>query len=317
MALEEEDIYFSPYRVSTITCNANIGEGINLNLKILFDNILIINNNNEDNGIVWVQYMKEGEELSRGVYPKKKRKSKKNKMKKNRFDNQVTIICKNNGYMPNIKIFKNGNIQLTGIKNTTDTEVIVNHIIDNINNIYNNIDKDIINNREDNYELNLKYQNFKIRMINTDFKLYCDSNLSVGFGLKRKEIHKILISNLYNNKCSFQPGIYQGVKLEYFWNKCNPLKNGICSCPKQCYGKGKGEKINECKKVTGALFESGSILITGGVSFEQVNETYNYICNFLRNHKDIIKKIQPSAISLNNNKQEDIECIPNIQDIII
>ena len=36
MALEEEDIYFSPYRVSTITCNANIGEDINLNLKILF-----------------------------------------------------------------------------------------------------------------------------------------------------------------------------------------------------------------------------------------------------------------------------------------
>jgi len=316
MALIEEDIYFSPYRVSTITCNANIGEDINLNLKILFDNILIINNNNEDNGIVWVQYMKEGEELSRGVYPKKKRKSKKNKMKKNRFDNQVTIICKNNGYMPNIKIFKNGNIQLTGIKNTTDTEVIVNHIIDNIRNIYNNIDKDIINNREDNYELNLKYQNFKIRMINTDFKLYCDSNLSVGFGLKRKEIHKLFISNLYNNKCSFQPGIYQGVKLEYFWNKCNPLKNGICSCPKQCYGKGKGEKINECKKVTGALFESGSILITGGVSFEQVNETYNYICNFLRTHKDIVKKIQPSAISLNN-KQEDIESFPDIQDIII
>ena len=34
---------------------------------------------------------------------------------------------------------------------------------------------------------NLKYCNFKIRMINTDFKLYCDSNLSIGFGLKRKE----------------------------------------------------------------------------------------------------------------------------------
>jgi len=277
-----EDIYFSPYRVSTITCNANIGENINLNLKVLFDNIIISNNNNS---ILWVQYIKEGEELTRGVYPKKKRKSKKNKMKKNRFDNQVTIICENNGNMPNIKIFKNGNIQLTGIKKIEDTEFIVNNIIYNI---------------VDNYQLNLKYQNFKIRMINTDFKLYCDSNLSIGFGLKRKEIHKLLISDLYKNKCSFQPGIYQGVKLEYFWNKCNHLKNGICSCPKHCYGKGKGENINECKKVTGALFESGSILITGGVSFEQVNETYNYICNFLRINKDIVKKIQPSAISLNN-----------------
>jgi TATA-box binding protein (TBP) (component of TFIID and TFIIIB) len=295
-----EEIYFSPYRVSTITCNANIGEDINLNLKILFDNILIIDKEEADNGIVWVQYMKEGEELSRGIYPKKRRKSKKNKMKKNRFDNQVTIIYKNNTYMPNVKIFKNGNIQLTGIKNVNDTEVIVNHIIYNINNIYENISKDIINNRGDNYKLNLKYQNFKIRMINSDFKVYCDSELKVGFGLKRREIHKLFISDLYNNKCSFQPGIYQGVKLEYFWNMCNSDKNGLCTCSKKCYGKGKGEKINECKKVTGALFESGSILITGGVSFEQVDETYKYICEFLKKHKDTIKKIQPSAMIMNN-----------------
>jgi len=295
-----EEIYFSPYRVSTITCNANIGEDINLNLKILFDNILIIDKEEADNGIVWVQYMKEGDELSRGIYPKKRRKSKKNKMKKNRFDNQVTIIYKNNTYMPNVKIFKNGNIQLTGIKNVNDTEVIVNHIIYNINNIYENISKDIINNRGDNYKLNLKYQNFKIRMINSDFKVYCDSELKIGFGLKRREIHKLFISELYNNKCSFQPGIYQGVKLEYFWNMCNSDKNGLCTCSKKCYGKGKGEKINECKKVTGALFESGSILITGGVSFEQVDETYKYICEFLKKHKDTIKKIQPSAMIMNN-----------------
>jgi TATA-box binding protein (TBP) (component of TFIID and TFIIIB) len=300
---DNEEIYFSQYRVSTITCNANIGEDINLNLKILFDNILIIDKEEADNGIVWVQYMKEGEELSRGIYPKKRRKSKKNKMKKNRFDNQVTIIYKNNTYMPNVKIFKNGNIQLTGIKNVNDTEVIVNHIIYNINNIYENISKDIINNRCDNYKLNLKYQNFKIRMINSDFKVYCDSELKVGFGLKRREIHKLFISDLYNNKCSFQPGIYQGVKLEYFWNRYNSDKNGLCTCPKKCYGKGKGEKINECKKVTGALFESGSILITGGVSFEQVDETYKYICEFLKKHKDTIKKIQPSAMIMNNDTE--------------
>ena len=64
--------------------------------------------------------------------------------------------------MPNVKIFKNGNIQITGIKIVEDTEIIVNHIIDNIKNIYNNISNDIINNRDENYKLKLKYQNFKI-----------------------------------------------------------------------------------------------------------------------------------------------------------
>ena len=218
-------------------------------------------------------------------------------MKKNRFDNQVTVIYKfSDKYIPNVKIFKNGNIQLTGIKDVKDTEHIVNHIINDIKLIYNTIDKNIIVNADPDYKLDLKYQNFKIRMINTDFKVYKDPELQNGFEIRRKEIHKLYINEPYNNKCSFQPGIYQGVKLEYFWNINNHNKNGICSCPKYCYGKGSGQNIGECKKVTGALFESGSVLITGGITFEQVNETYEYICNFLEKNKDVIRKPQPTTL---------------------
>ena len=133
-------------------------------------------------------------------------------------------------------------------------------------------------------------------MINTDFKVYSDPEFKNGFEIRRKEIHKLFINDEHNNKCSFQPGIYQGVKLEYFWNINNKNKNGICSCPKYCYGKGSGHNIGDCKKVTGALFESGSVLITGGITFEQVNETYKYICDFLEKHKDLIKKPQPNML---------------------
>ena len=296
------NIFFSPYRISTITCNANIGNNININLGILFDNIKVIENITEgiDKGIVWVQFMKNGTDVSKGVYPKKRRKSKKNTMKKNRFDNQVTVIYKfNDKYIPNVKIFKNGNIQLTGIKDIKDTEYIVNHIISDITEIYNNIDKNIIVDVADavrDYVLDLKYQNFKIRMINTDFKVYTDPEFKKGFEIRRKEIHKLFINDEHNNKCSFQPGIYQGLKLEYFWNINNKNKNGICSCPKYCYGKGTGQNIGECKKVTGALFESGSVLITGGITFEQVDETYKYICDFLEKHKELIKKPQPNTV---------------------
>ena len=265
----------------------------------MFDNINVIDNIIEgtEKGIVWVQFMKNGTDVSKGVYPKKRRKSKKNTMKKNRFDNQVTVIYKfNDKYIPNVKIFKNGNIQLTGIKDIKDTEHIVNHIINDITLIYNNIDKNIIVNVEPDYILDLKYQNFKIRMINTDFKVYSDPELKNGFEIRRKEIHKLFIDDEHNNKCSFQPGIYQGVKLEYFWNINNKNKNGICSCPKFCYGKGTGKNIGDCKKVTGALFESGSVLITGGITFEQVDETYKYICDFLEKNKEIIKKPHPNTL---------------------
>ena len=182
---------------------------------------------------------------------------------------------------------------MTGIKDIKHTKIIVNYIIENIKNIYKNVTKEIV--AADTDVDKLEYQNFKIRMINTDFKVYCDPEMTKGFELKRKEIHRIFIGDEYKNRCSFQPGIYQGVKLEYFWNRFSDHKNGICCCPTNCYGKGSGNKIGDCKKVTGALFESGSILITGGITFEQVDETYKYICDFLRKNKDNIKKPQPKV----------------------
>jgi len=279
------NVYFTPYKVSTITCNANIGVDISINLSILYDKIEPKNKNNE---IVWIQNLKDNNEYIKGIYPKKIRKSKKNLKKKNRFDNQITIIYKiDDKYMPNIKVFKNGNIQLTGIKNIKDTEIIANKLINTINKIY-SINKEIDNNYEDNknnFLNNLYYNNFKIRMINTDFKSYCDKNMINKFNIRRKELHNLLISDKYNNRCSFQPGIYQGVKLEYYYNdKIN--NNGICLCDFHSFNKNKN--INNCKKVTIAIFESGSILITGGITFEQVNEAYKYITNILKENYEII-----------------------------
>lgn len=289
-------IYFTPYRISTITCNADIGDNVNLDLSVLFENLKIVAHEGDATGVVWAQYLKENQDINKGVYPKKRRKSKKNIVKKNRFDNQITIIYRfNELYIPNIKIFKNGNIQLTGIKGVEDTEKIASHIIHEINEIF-ETNKKIIIDYVEGYVLNLKYQNFKIRMINTDFKIYSDPEHQNKFEIRRKEIHKLFIGQKYQNKCSFQPGIYQGVKLEYFWNMQNDAKDGICRCPTHCYGKGTGRELGNCKKVTGALFESGSVLITGGITFEQVSETYAYICRFLEENKEAIKKPQMTAL---------------------
>jgi TATA-box binding protein (TBP) (component of TFIID and TFIIIB) len=284
-----QSIYFTPYRVSTITCNADLGENINLDLNILFQNICI---KEEDNSFIWIQFLKDECENSRGVYPKKKRKSKNVSTKKNRFDNQITVIYKFDAtYMPNIKIFKNGNIQLTGIKNVEHPQIIGNKIIENIIRIYNEVNKQIIitNYNDLNPDERLQYSNFKIRMINSDFKIYQNVDLTDKFNIKRREVHNILISEKYNNKSSFQPGIYQGVKLEYYWNSTNN-SNGICNCTMNCFGKNSGNGNGNCKKVTIAIFESGSILITGGITFEQVNDAYNYICKVIDENKSIIKK---------------------------
>jgi TATA-box binding protein (TBP) (component of TFIID and TFIIIB) len=278
--------------VSTITCNADIGQNINLNLEILFNHIDIDDN---DGSFIWIQYLKDHAEEFRGLYPKRKRRTKNAGIstKKCRFDNQITVIYKfHNEYMPNVKIFKNGNIQLTGIKNIDDTKIIGDKIIQNICRIYDTIDKQLIVTvpADINPLERLAYGNFKIRMINTDFKIYQDFEHTERYNIKRKELHKLLISNKYNNRSSFQPGIYQGVKLEYFWNTMNHAKNGICTCMNNCFGKNGGDGDGNCKKVTVAIFESGSILITGGITFEQVDDAYQYICNIIKENKNTIKK---------------------------
>lgn len=291
-----ESLVFSPYRVSTITCNADIGKDINIDLSMLFDNIDI-----KDDKFIWIQHLKDNSENIRGINPKKKRKAKSTSNKKNRFDNQITTIYKmSDDYYPNIKIFKNGNIQMTGIRDVRHPKIIIDNLIDNIIKIYNTNKNIIVTNYNDtNPTERLMYSNFKIRMINSDFKVFKDSEMTDKFNIKRKELHNILISHKYQNKSSFQPGVYQGVKLEYYWNSSHEEHDGICRCSVNCFGKNSGTGNGNCKKVTIAIFESGSILITGGITFQQIDDAYRYICSIINDNKNIIKK-NSSDIILHN-----------------
>jgi len=279
--MAETDIYFTNYKVSTITCNVDIG--INIDLITLYEHFNI----NDKSNFIWIYYPKiTDKENSRGEYPKKRRKVKKTTDKKTSFDNQVTVLYKTTNY-PNLKIFKNGNIQLTGVKDEKDVSIIIQQIIEEIKRIY--LINSNITSTED-FINKIGFYNFHIRMINTDFKTFIDKNMQEKFLIKRKILHKILMSDNYNNKCSFEPGKYHGVKLEFFWNKNKNKQDGICNCSEHCFGKGNGTGNKNCKKITVAIFESGSVLITGGVSFEQIDEAYNYITSVFKKHKDEIKK---------------------------
>ena len=281
------NVFFTPYKISTITCNANISDtkNLELNLDVLYENLKIVENANKN--FIWIQLLKEGVEKIRGFNPKKKRNGKKDKDKKNRFDNQITVIYQfTENYRPNIKIFKNGNIHVTGIRNVDHVEEIVNNIINDIRQIY-LVNTCIIANIN---VANLKFSNLIIRMINSDFKSYINEALTEQYLVRRKVLHKLLINDVYNNKCSFQPGIYHGVKLEFFWNSTKKHNDGNCNCENHCFGKGDGKSINNCKKITIAIFESGSILITGGVNFDQIDNAYKYICDILRKHESEIRK---------------------------
>ena len=276
------DIYFSDYKVSTITCNVDLG--VNIDLLVLFDKFEI----GEKSKFIWIYYPKITErDNKRGIYPKKQRKVKKTTIiKKTSFDNQVTFLYKAENY-PNLKIFKNGNIQITGVKNKDDVIKIVDEIIFEIKKIY-EINKEITT--TDKFLEKIGFYNFKIRMINTDFKTYTDKDFTNKFIIRRKVLHKILIGEEYNNKCSFEPGKYHGVKLEFFWNKKKDYQDGKCECCDNCFGKGTGDGEKNCKKITIAIFESGTVLITGGVSFNQIDDAYKYITKIFSDNMEEIRR---------------------------
>ena len=173
------------------------------------------------------------------------------------------------------------------LKNKDDVIKIVDEIIFEIKKIY-EINKEITT--TDKFLEKIGFYNFKIRMINTDFKTYTDKDFTNKFIIRRKVLHKILIGEEYNNKCSFEPGKYHGVKLEFFWNKKKDYQDGKCECCDNCFGKGTGDGEKNCKKITIAIFESGSVLITGGVSFNQIDDAYKYITKIFSDNMEEIRR---------------------------
>ena len=278
------------YRVSTITCNASIGVCVNLAEVLKHINIndssSYQNLKTSDYDFRWIEFGR----VNRGTYHKK-RKGDVNKPKKC-FDNQATVIismCNNNKqYYPNIKLFRNGSVQMTGVRTPEDGEKIAEIIATEIRRICSTCSTQVVENYKDELNEKIHPSDFSIRMINCDFAL--------GYKIRRKKLHEILISEKYNNACCFQPVDYPGVKLQYYWNSNRTYAcNGKCMCEIQCAtGKGNGNNENQCKKVTVSVFDSGKILITGANTFIQVNSAYTYINDVIKENEKQIKKTVPT-----------------------
>ncbi len=247
----------------------------------------------DKDGILYVEYgKKKSETIFKGFSKKFSIQRRKEKPSK-RFDNQVTLIYRCNGNNLNIKTFRNGNIQVTGIKKIEDGPSVIDNMINILKEIHTNKDKDVIENVDD-----LRNINFSIRLINTDYK--------VGFNIKREILHRILIND-YEIGCSYEPCIYPGVKIQYFYNMDNHKKDGICYCSlDKCHEKkgGVGKGDNNCKKITIAVFQSGCIIITGSQTRDQIEECYKYINKILY---DNVSKIEKKSFVMQPEESEPVK----------
>lgn len=177
-----------------------------------------------------------------------------------------------------MKIFRNGKIQMTGLKSEQEgnyaSETLLKYI-------HNNIEKD-----KKGYITDMS-----IVLINSDF--------GCGFKIKREQLYNILTSkNIYT---TYEPDIYPGVNAKYYWNSSNKKKNGICNCKTVCNGKGHGNGDGDCKKITIATFQSGNVIITGARQKIQTQDAYTFINNiFSSNYDNLVRSTNQTLLDKPN-----------------
>jgi hypothetical protein len=243
---------------------------------------------------------------------------------KKRFFNQSSLVLRimyDGSYKEtNIKLFKNGGFQMTGISSESMARVALDRLIElnygrgvwirncdsgsegaaetNTSTISHASDSgsegaagtntstishasDSGSESKEPKEPKPFIKKFDICMMNSDY--------TIGRSIKRDQLYKILVEK-YGLWSSFEPTIYQGVNTKFFWNKFRPASApvGICVCPTPCEGSGSGYAIGHCKKITISPFRTGSIIITGAKHTEQLYDAYNFINTVLQTHADTV-----------------------------
>ena len=238
---------------------------------------------------------------------------------KKRFFNQSSLVFRvlfeGNYKETNIKLFKNGGFQMTGISSEAMARASLTRLIEmNVGRGIWASDRDGKSGgeaeaitstgapvsdcaagtntsmrttvSEANCETTPKEPNpyikkFDVCMMNSDY--------NIGKSIKRDQLYKILVEK-YGLWSSFEPTIYQGVNTKFFWNKSRPASApvGICVCPIPCDGSGSGYGIGHCKKITISPFRTGSIIITGAKHTEQLYDAYNFINTVLTTYADTV-----------------------------
>lgn len=278
------------YKISTITAIGSVNAGIDIGCLYKHCRILGLE---RGIGIVHAEYVDDKKlRVTRGpaIGAKKRRKTYRCAMTgptdekpPRRFDNQATFHVRINsdspGYVINSKVFKNGNVQMTGVRTIDDGRACIEVLVTAIRYVHSKGEA-VTNAVGD-----LRCERFKICMINSDFKM--------PFKINNPALQSYLMAT--DLISIYEPSIYPAVKAIFYWSKDNRRRDGICSCEKQCTGKGDGY-FTGCKKITIAIFQTGATIITGATDKTMLDEVYEDITSKLMANRKMIEQKSMSAI---------------------
>lgn len=216
----------------------------------------------------------------------KKPDSKSKDNSKNHFYNQITVVVRVNqgqykdlNEVPkiNMKLFKNGSVQMSGCKSIKNINIALNKLIFKLKEIKAKMEDGKINEINFIEDRNgILVKDFKIDMIN--------SNYQVNMQIDRDKLYNLLIKKKI--KSSYEPCIRACVIIKFV-----PVKDNI-----------------DQKEVSIFVFQKGNIIITGARSKSHIISAYEYMNEILLTHTDeIIKK----------NEKEEEEIILDLYDNIM
>jgi TATA-box binding protein (TBP) (component of TFIID and TFIIIB) len=270
--MEVSNLKFTPLRISTLVTTGHLGTTLSLDKLFNQFSKYAIPIGYPDEGFLKIEY---GEKAlgysSRDILSKRK-------VSKNSFFNQSTLVVRkkredtDSFKEVNIKLFANGGFQMTGITSEEYSRNVLSWII----NLFNSFETSISTKP-------LSVEKFSVQLLNSDYKM----NALV----RRDELHKLL-SQKYRLFSTLETTIYQGINTKYYYNEKSLRKNGICWCDKCCNGQGDGKELGQCKRITIAIFQTGSVIITGARNMSQLDEAYDFINEIIKNHcSEVLKPI--------------------------
>ena len=189
---------------------------------------------------------------------------------KNFYNQLTTVVRVSDEKFINIKLFKNGSIQMTGCKKLEDTNIVINKLINKLK------ERLIAVNSEDQIEITfvenpnlIEITRFKIDLINCGF--------GVNYLINREQLHNLLSEFKITSRIS---SIHACVNIKY---------------------KIVEDSIEHVLSIF--VFQTGSIIIIGKKA-DYIKEAYGFIVSFLNKNKHkIIKRDISKMLSADEIKE--------------
>jgi TATA-box binding protein (TBP) (component of TFIID and TFIIIB) len=252
-------------RVSTITATATLGVD-RLELKDVYESVCP-GASGDDHATVKSVALGEASKGERKV----RRSRATTERRRSYFSNQLTVVltvkCADreaSEHVTNVKIFTNGAVQMTGVRSEAEGRRTLETVAALI---------------RCKPCAPTKYAH---QLVNCDFKL--------PFPIERTRLYELVVHRL--GMCArFEPCIYPGVKIAYFYNSNKDALQGSCACAARCHaGKGDGHGTGKCKRVTLLVFQSGHVIATGARTVEQAGAARDFLLDLVVSNRDDVEK---------------------------